>query len=177
MDQLVSGTDIIIVAGAVIGWYFIQGRLARFIHPMRLELAREGEELLADARLSQAQRDLVRFQLENALDPWTAVIFTALLPFVVIGRIVGLRCCSVKAGRIEDKELRSKYERVDAMFTRSIVCANLLAGVIFLAELALLTVFFAIIGRPWEALNSAKRDAIAADMQAPHMFDRWRKAA
>ncbi|SEJ07571.1 hypothetical protein [Paraburkholderia diazotrophica] len=144
-------------------------RLADAVHPMRLELAREGEALLASGTLRDADADYVRFCLDNAFNGSVAFQGMLLMPFLSAWILAGL--CSrrrtfrtIPQPRVERRARgTSPVDPITDLFCRSAFAANPLCGVIVVAQMGIVAAIGVLITGQLRSAKSLSRAVVDAE--------------
>jgi hypothetical protein len=119
------------IALATLGYGFILRRLAEVIHPLRLRLAELGEKYL-EMPLAPEDRTQVIFYLDNAFNPWVAVVAVASFPFVIIFLLFRPKQNNTSIGT---------QKEIEYLFTISVVAANPLFSLVTALELLIAALF------------------------------------
>jgi len=160
---------VIKTAGAVfiaaLFYIYLLNRLAVFVQPIRLKLAREGSDLLRGGGLSQKDMPVVVFYLSKAYDAtpvfWGVILFPvgALLAFIK----------AVKT-RFQGKVLpkgNSSMERMAFLFSVSILAANPFLGAILLLEFLAFAIFIIITTAQLDVFRLALGSIARFEMHIP----------
>ncbi|MDP6876209.1 MAG: hypothetical protein QF521_22025 [Alphaproteobacteria bacterium] len=131
-----------------IAYWLLCNRLARSIHPFRLEMAEIGESLLADERLPDlARRNVIR-ELDGAFSPrvaWTMVLL--MIPASLIVVWYAIRRQPLPAFVSIPADLRDDWRTFGLIAIASNFASSPLAGIIFAAEFAILILLLVPSGR------------------------------
>lgn len=123
----------VVLAGLLaISYGLLLRRLAKIVEPKRLELARRGEQYL-DLCDTKKEKQQIAFYLENAFDPWVAVVASALI-WLALATVI-------KTGAHKPKEKDAgEHDKIAYLFSISAFAANPLFGTITAIELVLIAV-------------------------------------
>lgn len=152
-----SGEIFVLALAGATFYMFLRFRLMQAAQPYRIELARRGEAILADPRLSLHHKNHVRFMLDSAFSRIVAPIAVVALPFVVLALMFSrkLRERSRAVWRVSDEDLRKEVEEVDRLFTRSIAMTSPLLAIVLLLERAVLLSLAALVRYPIDVVDIA----------------------
>lgn len=107
-------------------------RLAKIVEPKRLELAQRGERYL-DLCDTKKERQQITFYLENAFDPWVAILASFLIWFALV------KVIRTGAHKSEERDER-EHDEIAWLFSISAFAANPLFGAITVLEILLIAI-------------------------------------
>lgn len=159
MTELAELLVWVIVAFAF--YCFLLNRLAKFVQPLRLGLARRGERLLQNPNLPPWAARQLRLELDTMFSGWWAVGAALLFMPAILGFATGL----IKSPPdIEHAETRREYNLLAWHFALSFIVANPIMGAIFVLELLALVLVVAILGGTVMSFRAATAVAFGADL-------------
>lgn len=138
-------TIMMVVVAVVFGYLVLVNRIAKFILPLRLEIAELGEELKKEPAIPLEMRKRVDRHLDRLMDPWVIVFDCLLVPFMLINFMI--KRPTDKVASISDDDVRNDYTRFMFGLAVSQAAANPAFGLLFILEALILVPLMALAGR------------------------------
>jgi hypothetical protein len=141
-----SATMIIFIPTLIVfGYVMLRYRLMVLSQPLREDLARRGERLIANPALPQKHRDHVEFWLNTTFRTWWMPVIAVLFPIIAIFALIFQQFRIDVADQIENQDVRREYILVRGMsMTSDFLLSPLSAAVILPQAVVLTTLFFPI---------------------------------
>jgi hypothetical protein len=159
--------DLIVAVGLVVAYILVQNRTLRYAKPLRTEIEKKAKCLLQDPRVQWPVRESVEFMVDYTANPWVAP--AAAIVGLVLALLVALRIVRLpEHEEFANEDIEQRYRYIDTQFTKSIVAANPIGGLLLLNASVLMITILAVSGLSWEIYDELKTKAGAATNKRLH---------
>jgi hypothetical protein len=142
MTTIILGSVLMVMVYLLVRYRFLV-----LSEPIRKDLARRGERLIANPALPPKHRKEVEFWLDTTFETWWVPISVVLMPMLVILLPFQKDFWKDEAEEIEDDDVRREYRLVHGMSVSSDLMLSPLSSAILLPQLLVLTILFVPIPR------------------------------
>ncbi|KVM89898.1 hypothetical protein [Burkholderia stagnalis] len=152
----------------LIAYMALVRRAADVVHPVRMQMARLGREILAAPNVSAAEKANVRFFLDNAFN--ASLPFISAVAMLVLGPVYIIR--RVISKKKSDPELNGTDPRVKKlvlMFLLSSIAANPLFGALMLIEITITAVVTTLLTRQLKAWQGVVKALVVLEVRSSNI--------